>query len=120
MGIIRLQGKAMAEMKPFLKMIGYQVSDNGNIRAIMTYKHCGWVTPNGELMPEGKKSFIYIPPSQYNMKFSHWLSEDEKERFLQSEYYKTHEPMTNEQLYGKKYLKRQEYLKRKEINKELK
>lgn len=98
----------MAEMKPFLKMVGYQISDNGNIRAIMKYKHCGWVTPKGELMPEGKKSSIYIPTSQYNKKFSHWLNEDEKERFLQSEYYKTHEPMTNEQLYGKNYLKRKE------------
>ena len=106
--MIRLQGKAMAERKPFLKMVGYQVSDNGNIRAIMTYKHCGWVTRNGEPMSEGKKSSIYIPTSQYGMKFSHWLSEDEKERFLQSEYYKTHEPMTNEQLYGKNYLKRKE------------
>lgn len=90
----RLQGKRMAEMRPFLKMVGYYVSDNGNIKAIMKYKYFKvWVTPDGKVMPPGKKSKFYIGRA-YNVRFSHWLNEDEKERFLKSEWYKNHpEPL---------------------------
>lgn len=74
--MIRLQGKEFAEMKPKLKMVGYQVSTNGNIRAIMKYK-----------VGSSKK------------RFTHWLNELEKEKFLQSDYYKNTKPLTQEELY---------------------
>jgi len=77
--MIRLQGKEFAEKRGSLKMIGYQVSLNGNIRAIMKYK------------------------TGYSKKrFTHWLNQEELERFKQSNYYKTHEPLTDEGLYKTK------------------
>lgn len=77
--MIRLQGKEFAEKRGSLKMVGYQVSLNGNIRAIMKYK-----------TGSSKK------------RFTHWLNQEELESFKQSDYYKTHEPLTNEELYKNK------------------
>lgn len=65
--MIRLQGQIFRDMKPLLKMLGYDISNNGNIRAVMKHKY------NGK-------------------RFTHWLNEREKERFLQSNYYKNHKP----------------------------
>lgn len=83
--MIRLQGKEFLEMKPYLRMYCYQVSSNGNIKAIMKYKK-----------GLGKSSKI---------KFYHWLSDEEAKRFTQSKYYMTNEPWSDEKLY-KKYYKR--------------
>lgn len=80
--MIRLQGKAFTDMRSKLRMIGYQVSTNGNIRAIMKYKtgYC-------------------------RTRFSHWLNDEELERFKQSDFYKNNPPLTNEQLYKKRNYK---------------
>ena len=74
--MIRLQGKAFIEMKSKLKLIGYQVSLNGNIRAIMKYK-----------TGSSKK------------RFTHWLNDEELKRFKESNFYKNNLPLTNEELY---------------------
>ncbi len=76
--MIRLQGKEFAEMKGCLKLIGYQVSLNGNIRAILKYKTgCS------------KKKFV------------HWLNNEEAERFKKSDFYQNNQPLTDEELYKK-------------------
>ncbi len=80
--MIRLQGKAFAEKRGSLKLIGYQVSLNGNIRAIMKYK---W--------------------GYSKVRFSHWMNNEEAERFKQSNFYKTNKPLTDEELY--KYKKKE-------------
>lgn len=77
--MIRLQGKAFAEMRSRLKLIGYQVSSNGNIRAIMKYK-----------------------TGYSKIRFTHWLNEEELEHFKQSDFYKNNSPLTNEELYKNK------------------
>lgn len=84
--MIRLQGKEFQDKKPYLKMVGYQVSLNGNIRAIMKYR-----------LGYSKK------------RYTHWLNESEKERFLQSNYYKAHKPLTDEELYKNKNVNMRRY-----------
>lgn len=72
----RLQGKEFADMKPQLEMIGYTKSSNGNYCAFMKLK--------------GSKD--------YSKKYSHWLTPEEVKRFEESIYFKTTEPLTQEQV----------------------
>jgi hypothetical protein len=72
----RLQGKEFADMKPQLEMIGYTKSSHGNYCAIMKVA--------------GSKN--------YSRKYSHWLNNDEAKQFEESEFFKTHEPLTQEQV----------------------
>lgn len=53
----RLQGAEWHNNKKYFKLIGYFTSDNGNIKAIVKDK-------------------------RNNKRYSHWLNNDEKEKFL--------------------------------------
>lgn len=77
--MIRLQGKAFAEKLGSLKLIGYQVSLNGNIRAIMKFK-----------------------TGYSKVRFSHWMNNYEAELFKQSSFYKNNKPLTDDELYKHK------------------
>ena len=72
----RLQGKEFSDMKSKLEMIGYTKSSHGHYYAIM--KIAG--------------------SEDYSRKYSHWLNPDEAKRFEESEFFKTHEPLTQEQV----------------------
>ena len=73
----RLQGQQFKNMKPFLMLLGYQKSNNGHIRAIMKLK-------------TNKQTHIGAPTKYM---YSHWLNPEEEQKFKQSEFYKTHEPL---------------------------
>ena len=64
----RVQGQEFQRIKNTLCMDSYIISSNGNIRVNMKSKL------NGK-------------------KFHHWLNNEEKERFLKSDYYKCNEPI---------------------------
>lgn len=72
----RLQGREFADMKPQLEMIGYTKSSHGNYCAFMKLKG----------------------GNDYTKKFSHWLNNDEAKQFEESEFFKTHKPLTQEQV----------------------
>lgn len=59
----RLQGIEMQEMRPKLKFISYSESKRGNIRANLALKN------------------------KTNVRYYHWLNDEEKEKFKQSKYY---------------------------------
>lgn len=64
----RLQGKEFQDMRHCLKMVSYEISSHGNVRAnLKTY-------------------------SQRRPGYFHWLNEYELKKFMNSEYFKTHEP----------------------------
>lgn len=65
----RLQGSEWQEMKPYLKMWGFIVTNNGNIQVFLHHKTK--FTSNG---------------SAY--RYRHYLNDVEKEKFLASDYYK--------------------------------
>lgn len=62
----RLQGKDFYELKSKLKLVDYQASLNGNIRANLALK-----------TSMSNKATYY-----------HWLSDIEKNKFLKSDYFK--------------------------------
>lgn len=85
----RLQGKEFQAKKRDLTMLGYQISKGGHIRAIMKLK---------------KAKQVHIGGSTKYM-YSHYLNPLEEEKFRASDYFKTHEPVTNELLYAKSIAK---------------
>lgn len=81
----RLQGKEFAEMRPKLEMLGYQVSNEGNIKAIMKLKTA---------------TQVHIGSRHTTHLYSHWLNPQEVEKFKMSTYFKLNKPLTDEQIYG--------------------
>ena len=73
--MIRLQGQEWHSIKNNMTVIGYQKSGSNNIR-IITKK-------NGDIT---------------TIRYFHWLNPEEKKKFEDSEFYKTHNEMTLREL----------------------
>lgn len=91
----RLQGYQFQEMRSKLEILGYQITAAGNIKAIMKRK-------GSKARIGGSNKYLY----------KHYLNDEEVKRFKQSEYFKTNEPLTDEQVYARSIKESQKYKER--------